>query len=89
MVIYLFIKNNWAILSYFVIHLKNGVRYVVETKGLENIDDPKKIKSLKVWCEDATKATGKEYKHLYVKQEKWDKLGKIPNSFEEIINVFQ
>ena len=87
-----YINHEGGISNYypdFVIHLNNDTRYIVETKGLENIEDSRKIESLKVWCEDATKATGKEYRHLYVKQEKWDKLGKIPNSFEEIISTFK
>ena len=73
----------------FVIHLNNNERYIVETKGAENLDDPRKIERLKQWCEDATQSTGKIYKHLYVKQEEWDSLGITPNSFEEIIPIFQ
>ena len=73
----------------FVIHLNNNERYIVETKGAENLDDPRKIERLKQWCEDATKSTGKIYKHLYIKQEEWDSLGLTPNSFEEIIPIFR
>ena len=62
---------------------------VIETKGAENLDDPKKIERLKVWCEDASKTTGKNYDYLYVKQEEWDALGITPNTFEEIIPVFK
>jgi len=73
----------------FVIHLENGERFVVETKGAENLDDPRKIERLKNWCEDATRSTGKIYRHLYVRQEDWDSLGLIPNSFAEIVTVFK
>jgi type III restriction enzyme len=73
----------------FVIHLENGERFVVETKGAENLNDPRKIERLKNWCEDATRSTGKIYRHLYVRQEDWDSLGLIPNSFAEIITVFK
>ena len=73
----------------FVLQLKNGNWFVIETKGAENLDDPKKIERLKVWCEDATKTTGKNYDYLYVKQEEWDALGITPNTFEEIIPVFK
>ena len=72
----------------FVVKLKNGEFFVVETKGAENLDDPRKIERLKIWCEDATRSTGKIYRHLYVRQEEWDGLGLIPNSFAEIISVF-
>ena len=73
----------------FVLQLKNGNWFVIETKGAENLDDPKKIERLKVWCEDASKTTGKNYDYLYVKQEEWDALGITPNTFEEIIPVFK
>ena len=73
----------------FVIHLNNGDRFIVETKGAENLNDQRKIDRLKNWCEDATKSTGKRYDYLYVKQEDWDSLGITPNSFEEIIPVFK
>ena len=59
----------------FVLHLNNGERFIVETKGAENLNDPRKIERLKQWCEDVTESTGKIYKHLYVKQEDWDSLG--------------
>jgi type III restriction enzyme len=72
----------------FVLQLNNNDWFVVETKGAENLDDPKKIERLKIWCEDATKSTGKIYKYLYVRQEDWYSLGMTPNSFKEIIPIF-
>lgn len=72
----------------FVLQLNNNDWFVVETKGAEDLDDPKKIERLKIWCEDATKSTGKIYKYLYVKQEHWNSLGMTPNSFKEIIPIF-
>ena len=86
-----YINSEGGISNYypdFVIHLNNGERFIVETKGAENIDDPRKIERLKNWCEDATRSTGKIYRYLYVRQEEWEKLGKIPNSFGEIITIF-
>jgi len=73
----------------FVLKLENGEWFVVETKGAENLDDPRKIQRLKNWCEDATRSTGKIYRYLYVRQEDWDNLGLTPNSFTEIISVFK
>ena len=87
-----YINHEGGISNYypdFVIHLNNNERFIVETKGAENLDDPRKIERLKQWCEDATQSTGKIYKYLYVKQEDWDSLGLTPNSFEEIIPVFK
>lgn len=73
----------------FVLHLNDGRRFIVETKGAENLDDPRKIERLKQWCKDVSQTTGKIYKYLYVKQEEWDSLGLTPNSFEEIIPIFK
>ena len=87
-----YVNHEGGISNYypdFVVHLDNGERFVVETKGAENLDDPRKIERLKNWCEDATRSTGKIYRHLYVRQEDWDSLGLTPNSFAEIITVFK
>lgn len=43
----------------FVVKLKNGEFFVVETKGAENLDDPRKIERLKIRCEDATRSQEK------------------------------
>jgi type III restriction enzyme len=86
-----YINNDGGISYYypdFVVHLDNGERFIVETKGPETLDDPRKIDRLKVWCDDASLATGKIYHHLYVRQEDWDNLSLTPNSFQEIIEVF-
>ena len=87
-----YINHEGGISNYypdFVVHLDNGERFIVETKGAENLDDPRKIERLKNWCEDATRSTGKSYRHLYVRQEEWDSLGLTPNSFAEIVTVFK
>jgi type III restriction enzyme len=85
-------KHDGSIGSYFpdfTVKLKNGDFFVVETKGAEDLDDPRKIARLKVWCEDATKAESKNWNCLYVKQEEWERLGQIPNSFAEIVDLFK
>jgi len=85
-------KHDGSIGSYFpdfTIKLKSGDFYVVETKGAEALDDPRKIERLRIWCEDASKAQGKNWGCLYIRQEQWVKLGQIPNSFGEIINLFK
>ena len=87
-----YINYNGGISNYypdFVVHLNNGERFIVETKGAENENDSRKIERLKTWCEDASRSTGKIYRHLYVKQEDWDNLDLTPNSFSEIIDVFR
>ena len=87
-----YINSEGGISNYypdFVIHLNDNSRYIVETKGAENLDDPRKIERLKQWCEDATNSTGNSYEYLYVKQEEWNSLGLTPNSFKEIIPIFR
>tara|TARA_B110000037_G_C17107652_1_gene500524 strand:+ start:60 stop:2708 length:2649 start_codon:yes stop_codon:yes gene_type:complete len=87
-----YIKSDGSIGNYypdFTIKLNNGNMWVVETKGPENIDDPRKIKRLKSWCENASELTGKNWDYLYVKQEIWDQIKITPNTFNEIINVFK
>ena len=87
-----YINHEGGISNYypdFVLQLSNGEWFVVETKGAENLDDPRKIERLKIWCEDASKSTGKIYRHLYIKQKDWINIGMTPNSFEEIIPIFQ
>ena len=87
-----YIKSDGSVGNYypdFTIKLNNGSMWVVETKGAENIDDPKKIERLKTWCEDASETTGKKWDYLYVRQEIWDEIKITPNSFKEIINVFK
>ena len=36
-----------------------------------------------------TKAEGKNWNCLYIKQEEWERLGQTPNSFAEIIDLFK
>ena len=82
-------QNDVGGISYyhpdFVVKLKNGSTYIVETKGAENINDPRKIERLMSWCEDAMNGTGKPYNYLYLRQEEWEKLSIIPNTFEDLI----
>ena len=87
-----YVKNKGGIGDYypdFTIKLNDGSMWVVETKGPEDIDDPRKIERLKIWCEDVTEATGRIWDYLYVKQEVWKTLVEVPNTFKEIINIFK
>ena len=87
-----YIKSDGSIGMYypdFTLKLKNGDFWVVETKGAEDSDDPLKIERLKIWCEDVTNSTGNSWRCLYVKQKIWNTLKITPNSFGEIIDVFE
>ncbi|MFA4845596.1 MAG: DEAD/DEAH box helicase family protein [Patescibacteria group bacterium] len=62
--------------------------YIVETKGREDLDDPRKIDRLKQWCVDANALQKNvRYGWLYVKQEEYEK--RRPHSFQELIRGFQ
>ena len=73
----------------FLVKMSDKEFWVVETKGLEDLDDPRKIERLGTWCEDASKATGVAWDYLYVKQDDWDKLEHTPSSFREIKEHFK
>ncbi len=62
--------------------------YIIETKGREDLDDPRKIERLAQWCEDVNKQQNKfVYKMLYVKQNDWEKYR--PKSFAECVRAFE
>lgn len=61
--------------------------YIIETKGREDLDDPRKIARLKEWCKDANAQQKKiRYEMLYVKQEDWEKYR--PENFGALIKGF-
>ena len=72
----------------FVVKISETEHWIVETKGLENFNDPLKIERLSKWCKDATEQTNTKWDYLYVMQEDWDKLEETPNSFSKIIDYF-
>ena len=73
----------------FVVKLSENEHWIVETKGLENFNDPLKIDRLSKWCVDASEQTGKKWDYLYIQQEKWDKIEETPNEFRTIIDLFK
>jgi type III restriction enzyme len=67
----------------------DGHVYVIETKGREDLNDLRKIKRLKLWCDDVNKIQSKViYKPVYVKQEDWDKRKNDIKSLEEFALLF-
>ena len=46
--------------------------YVVETKGLETLEVPRKDQRMARWCEDATAITGHEWRYLKVSEVQFD-----------------
>ena len=56
--------------------------YVVETKGLETLDTPRKDRRMARWCEDASRPGGREWRYLRVGEAlfdggEWDSLATL------------
>ena len=59
----------------FIVKLKDGRVYIVETKGAIDVDVPKKIERLKVWCEGVNKEqTKNKFDFVYVQDKKFEEL---------------
>jgi len=62
--------------------------FVIETKGLEDLDVPLKTERLKQWCEDVNKQQSiVTYDFVYVDQENFDRYK--PKSFGELVKNFR
>jgi type III restriction enzyme len=52
-----------------------GVIWIIETKGREDLEDPRKWERLKLWCDDASAQDAPHrYRALFVRQDSWDRL---------------
>ena len=61
--------------------------FIIETKGLEDLDVPLKMERLKQWSVDINKAQSKiRYDYIFVDEESFTKFK--PKSFEELIRNF-
>ncbi len=71
----------------FVVKKSAKEIFIIETKGLEDLDVPLKIERLKQWCIDIDKAqSGIKYDYVFVDEESFDKFE--PKSFEELVRNF-
>jgi len=72
----------------FIIQKSKTEIYIVETKGLEDLDVPLKTERLKQWCEDINKIQDKiKFDFLFVDQNSFNRYGY--NSFEDLIKNFR
>ena len=69
----------------FYIKLNNQDRWIVETKGAESLNDPRKFERLKDWCLDASKTQNISWDCLYLRQEIWNAFNVKPVSFEQLV----
>ncbi len=60
----------------------NSTRFLIETKGREDIDVAHKDRAAMIWCENATLLTGEVWQYVKVPQLEWNKLQ--PGDFAEV-----
>ena len=58
----------------FVAVTTEGQFYLIETKGMEGVNVAHKDHAARLWCENATKLTGKKWHYLMVREKDFDKL---------------
>jgi type III restriction enzyme len=72
----------------FIVKSDKGEVFVIETKGLEDLDDPLKIARLSQWCDDINGLQSKvKYDFVYV-----DEVGFLkyhPSSLKELVSNFR
>ena len=85
-------QNQEGGISYYVpdflVKLERKEIYIVETKGNQDLDDPRKHDRLKKWCIDANKAQNRyEYHTLLVEEKLFHEYRNDLNSFEALIKL--
>ncbi|MXY99152.1 type III restriction endonuclease subunit R, partial [Candidatus Poribacteria bacterium] len=69
----------------FILKLTDGRVIVVETKGREDLDVPRKMQRLSQWCEDVNRTmTDVNYDFVYVDQESFDIY--TPQTFQQLLD---
>lgn len=58
----------------FVVKTETGEMWLVETKGQESLEVAFKDRAAKMWCENATKLTGEQWRYVKVPQKEYVKL---------------
>ncbi len=72
----------------FLVKLSDGSIFIVETKGLEDLDVPLKMDRLRQWCEDVNRVQGDvKYDFVYVDQESFDEYK--PTGFGQLVEGFK
>jgi type III restriction enzyme len=66
----------------FVIVDSEGMHYLLETKGREDIDVANKDRAASLWCENAMRLTGTGWQFIKVQQKEYEKLE--PDEFKDL-----
>ena len=85
-----YVKFDGKLGSYFpdfFVKLDSGDRWVIETKGAESLNDPRKFERLRSWCEDASKSQSIKWQCLLIRQEIWDSLSFKPETFQNLVDL--
>jgi type III restriction enzyme len=67
----------------FVAVLTNGTHYLIETKGLEDVNVAYKDRAARMWCENASLLTGISWTYLKVRQSDYNSLQ--PSEFADLV----
>ena len=71
----------------FVAVTKDGTHYLVETKGLEDVNVANKDRAAHLWCENATRLTGAPWAYVKILQTAYKQLQ--PTRFEDLLVLEQ
>ena len=89
-----YVKTDGDLSTYtpdFIVKACDGSILIVETKGREELDLPRKMQRLAQWCDDATAAStaqgGPAYRFAYVDQHGFDR--HPPSSLAELLTMFR
>jgi type III restriction enzyme len=73
----------------FIVVLDDETHYLIETKGLEDVNVVRKDQRAKEWCKDATRLTDMEWKFFRLNQDLFNRnIGKI-FSFKDLIKLME
>jgi type III restriction enzyme len=89
-----YVRANGELSNYtpdFIVRTTDGAVWIVETKGREELDVPRKMARLRLWCADATATSeaegGPRYGFVYVDQESFEQ--HKPTSFAGLVTAFR
>jgi type III restriction enzyme len=86
-----YVNANGDISNYypdFIVKKSEQETYIIETKGLEDLDVPLKMERLKQWCIDINKAQSDiSYDYVFVDQEGFEQYQ--PKTFNELVAGFR
>ena len=71
----------------FVALTSDGTHYIVETKGLEDVNVANKDRAAQLWCENTSLLTGKPWAYVKVLQTEFNRLQ--PATFSDLLVLGQ